>query len=76
MFHHDEADVTMFHVLQAANFGKKVICILSDDTVVFILLVYWVYWAGLQYKVQMEQWDGTVLDINTTCEDLALSPAA
>ena len=37
-----------FHVLQAANYGKKVICILSDDTVIFIVLVYWVYRAGLR----------------------------
>ena len=44
--------------------------VLSDDTDVFILLVYWVYLEGLQCMVQMEQWDGTVLDINATCADL------
>ena len=26
--------------------------------------------ASLQCKVQMERWDGTVLDINATCSDL------
>ena len=40
-FSHDEADVTMvYYVLQAANHGKDVIRVLSDDTDVFILLVF------------------------------------
>jgi hypothetical protein len=52
------------YVLQAANHGKDV---LSDDTDVFVLLICCVYKASLQCKVQMEQWDGTVLDINATC---------
>lgn len=71
VFGHDEADVTMVsYVLEAANCRKGVIRILSDDTDVFILLVYWVYRAELQCKVQMERWDGTVLDVNATCADL------
>ena len=62
VFGHDEADITMVsYVLEAANFGKDVIRVLSDDTDVLILLVYWVYREGLQCKVQMERWDGTVL---------------
>ena len=33
VFHHDETDVTMVsYALQAANYGKNVIRILSDDT--------------------------------------------
>ena len=70
-FSHDEADITMIsYVLQAANRGKSVIRVLSDDTDVFVLLVFWVHRASLQCKVQMERWDGTVLDINVTCTDL------
>ena len=36
--------------------------VLSDDTDMFVLLVYWVYRADLElpYKVQMERWDRTV----------------
>ena len=68
---HDEADITMVsHVLEAAKHGKDVIRVLSDDTDVFVLLVYWVYRARLQCKVQMERWDGSVLDINATCDEL------
>ena len=71
VFAHDEADVTMIsYVLQAASCGQKVIRVLSDDTDVFVLLVYWVYQAKLQCKIQMERWDGTVLNINATCADL------
>ena len=70
-FGHDEADITMIsYVLDAANHGKDVVRVLSDDTDVFILLVYWVYREELQSKVQMERWDGTVLDINATCSGL------
>ena len=44
----------------------------SDDTVVFVLLVQWVPRVALhvQCKVQMERWNGTVLDINATCTEL------
>ena len=42
---------------------------LSDDTDMFVLLVYWVYRADLELlcKLQMERWDRTV---NATCMDL------
>ena len=70
-FSHDEANVTIVsYIIQGASHGKSVIRVLSDDTDVFVLLVYWVHRAGLQCKVQMERWDGTVLDINATCADL------
>ena len=43
VFAHDEADITMIsYLLMAAEFGTRVIRILSDDTDVFVLLVYWV----------------------------------
>ena len=48
-FSHDEADVTMVsYVTQAASHGKSVIRVLSDNTDVFVLLVYLVHRAGLQ----------------------------
>jgi hypothetical protein len=71
-FGHDEADVTMIsYVLVAASCGTEVIRVLSDDTDVFDLLVFWVFRRKLECKIQMERWDGTVLDINATCTDLA-----
>ena len=41
---HDEADMTMIScVIEAAKCGKDVIRVLSDDTHVFVHLIYWVY---------------------------------
>ena len=55
------------YVIQAANYGKDVIrMVISDDTDVFVRLVYWVHRAALQCKVQKKRWNGTVLDINAT----------
>ena len=45
--------------------------ILSDETDVFVLLVYWVWRANVHSAVQMEKWDGTILDIlNATVRTL------
>ena len=68
-FGHDEADVTMIsYVLAAGNCGKNVIRVLSDDTDVFVLLVYWVYKEpyGAKCRWKIERWDGMVLDIKGT----------
>ena len=73
VFDHDEADVTMVsYVLKSTNNGKRVINVLSDDTNAFVLLVYFMYQANLELlcKVQMDRWDGTVLNMNATCADL------
>lgn len=71
VFKHDEADITMIsYLLLSAQCNARVIRILSDDTDVFVLLVYWVYRNKIQATVQMERWDGTVWDINATCAQL------
>ena len=44
--------------------------VLSDDTDVFVLPIYWVFRRQLKCKIQMERWDRTVLDINATCTNL------
>ena len=55
------------YLLQATESGKSVIRILTDDTDVFVLLVYWVWKMQLHSAVQMERWNGVVIDINATC---------
>ena len=55
------------YLLQAAESGKSLILILTDDTDVFVLLVYWVWKMHLHSAVQVERWNGVVIDINTTC---------
>ena len=64
-FEHDKAGVTMIaYLLQAAESGKSLIRILTDDTDVFVL--YWVWKMQLHSAVQMERWNGVVIDINVT----------
>ena len=71
VFNHDKADIAMIsYLLMAAETDTRVIRVLSDDTDVFVLLVYWVYRKNIQAIVQMEWWDGSVWDINATCSQL------
>ncbi len=68
LFDHDKADVTIVScMLECTKSNQGVVQVLSDDTDVFILLVYWVYRANVQCRVQMERWDGMILDVNATC---------
>ncbi len=70
VFLHDEADITIIsYVFQAADEGRRVVRVLSDDTDIFVLLVYWTWRYGLREEitVQMEKWNGVVLYINATC---------
>ena len=73
VFGHDEADITIIsYILQAADDGCHAVRVFSDDTDIFVLRVYWTWRCDLQYRltVQMEKWDGVVLDINATCAHL------
>ena len=57
-------------MLQGAEFGMDVIRILSDDTNVFMVLVYWVWKIQLHCSVHIEHWNEVVVDINVTCTEL------
>ena len=72
IFDHDEANVTIVSYLLQEASSARVVRVVSDDTDVFVLLVYWVWKADLvsTCKVQMERWDGRILDINKTCVNL------
>ena len=65
---HDEVDISLisYNMLKAAAAGADIVRILSDDTDVFVLLVYWCKKADVSCAVQMERWNGSVLDINAT----------
>nr|CAD7399537.1 unnamed protein product [Timema cristinae] len=68
---YDEVHVSIrSYVLDAESRGKGVIRVVSYDTDVYVLLVYWVYQEHLDSRVLMERWDGTVLDINSTSSKL------
>ena len=71
LYGHGEADITILSfVLKAASKGHKVIRVLSDDTGIFCLLVYWVYKMNIMTNIQMENWEGRVLCIKYTCKNL------
>ena len=66
---HDEADVTLCsYMLKAVAAGAQTIRILSDDTDVFVLLEYWTSRMRVVAKIQMEKWNGDILDINETVQ--------
>ena len=58
------------YMLKAAAEGAQTIRILSDDTDVLVLLVYWTSRMRVAAKIQMEKWNGDVLDINETVRRL------
>ena len=73
VFGHNEADITIIsYMLQAADDGCHVVRVLSYETDIFVLLVYWTWRCNLKDRlaVQMEKWDGVVLDVNATCANL------
>ena len=64
---HEEADITLCsYMLKAAASSAKTVRIVCDDTDVFVLLVYWTWRKTIRKNIQMEKWDGTVLDIHAT----------
>ena len=68
---HEEADITLCsYMLKAAASSAQTIRVLCDDTDVFILLVYWTWQKDIKKNIQMEKWDGTVLDVQATVSQL------
>ena len=66
---HEEADITLCsYMLEAAVSRGETIRIVCDDTDVFVLLVYWTWRKIIRKNIQMEKWDGTVLDICATVD--------
>ena len=66
---HEEADITLCsYMLEAAASSGETIRIVCDDTDVFVLLVYWTWRKTIRKNIQMEKWDGTVLDIRSTVD--------
>ena len=57
-------------MLDAVRHGASTVHILSDDTDVFVIMVYWCWKAGITTNLQMEKWNGAVLSINATAKNL------
>ena len=64
---HAEVDITLCsYMLKAAASSAETVRIVCDDTDVFVLLVCWTWRKTIRKNIQMEKWDGTVLDIHAT----------
>ena len=57
-------------MLEAAASSAETVRIVCDDTDVFVLLVYRTWRKTIRKNIQMEKWDGTVLDIRATVDKL------
>ena len=65
MYSHDEADITIIsYLLEAVKNGKNIVRVISDDTDVCVLLVYWVWRLQMTAHVQLYRWCGAILNIN------------
>ena len=53
-------------MLNAAASSAETVRIVCDDTDVFVPLVYWTWRKTIRKNIQMEKWDGTVLNIHAT----------
>ena len=54
------------YMLKAAASSAETVRIVCDDTDMFVLLVYWTWRKTIRKNIQMEKWDGMVLDIHAT----------
>lgn len=70
VFTHDETDITMIScLLMATESGTQVICIISGDTDLFIMLVYWVYQHKIQATTQMEQFGTSTPSVHNSARN-------
>ena len=57
MYSHDEADLTIIsYFLEAVKNGTNIVRVISDETDVFILLIYWVWRLQMTSRVQLDRW--------------------
>ena len=61
MEHFGNEFTTIFYLTDAANSGKIMSPVLSEDKDVLILLLCWVHRDEMEFKVQMERWDMSML---------------
>ena len=76
MYSHDEADITIIrYLLEAVRNGMNIVRVISNDTDVFVLLIYWVWRLHLTACVQLDRWCGAILNTNESSSVLgAKSP--
>ena len=71
IFEHEEADVKLISYLLHASPHKKHILVLTDDTDIFVLLVYFTWYYNPIAKISMNKYNGQFIDINATVSKYA-----
>ena len=71
----DNESTTIFYLSDAANSGKSLIRVLSEDKDVFVLLVCWLSREVMECKVHMEQWNMT-MPCHSVCSRMACTLTA
>ena len=66
IFEHEEADVKLNSYLLHASPHKKHIQVLADDTDIFVLLVYFIWYYNPTAKISMRKYNGQFIGINAT----------
>ena len=71
---HNKADNSLVSYMpHASNGGAQQTRIVSDDTDMFVLLLYWPWKANVMEEIQIQKWDGDILKSTasgTKCEGL------
>lgn len=67
-FGHEEADINLvsYTLFNARDKGKRYIQVTSDDTDVFVLLVFFCWKHQITSQITMKRFDGKCIDINLT----------
>ena len=74
MGHFGNEFTTILYLIDEANYSKNMIRVLSEDIYALVLLICWVYREEMEYKVQMERWDMTMLG-HSVCSNKACPPS-
>ena len=65
IYSHDEAKITVItYPLEAVRNGKNTVRVISDNTDVFVLLIFWVWRLQMTAGVQLNRWCGVIFSIN------------
>ena len=65
MYSHDETYITIIsYLLEAVKNGKNIVRVISDDTGVFLLLIFYVWRWQMTARVQLNRCCGAILNVN------------
>ena len=65
MYSHGEGDITIIsYLLEPVKTYKNTLRVMTHTSLIFVLLIFWVWSLQLTASVQLDRWCGATLDIN------------